>query len=155
MKKWLPYLIFAGVLIFAESCSKGVLTPDAQLNGNDITGSWVLTETADNNGSGWNYYKTGLERGVFTFYANGSAQFDDRYNPLTGVWDIITLSAGYYDQFGNYHNDLHQTFRVHVEDRYGNNCIDLYFDDISITNSSIIGTSYNGHTVTRYIFSRY
>ena len=73
---------------------------------------------------------------------------------MTGFWDIATTSAGYYDQYGKYRNDLHQTFEIHVHDRFTNNSIDLYFDDVSVSNSNIIATSYKGNTVSRYIFSR-
>lgn len=155
MKRWLPYLFIAAVLVFAQSCSKGVLSPDRSYRAADITGSWVLTETADNSGAGWSYYKTGLERGIFTFYGNGAAEYEDNYGRMTGNWNLVTLSDGYYDQYGKYRTDLHQSFRVYVEDFYSNNSIDLDFDDVSVTNSNIIATSYSGNTVTRYIFARY
>jgi hypothetical protein len=154
MKRWLPYILGISILFLAQSCSKGVLSGDRQVRSSDIVGQWVLTESADNSGSGWYYYKTGLERGVFTFYNNNGAEYEDGYNQMTGLWDIATTSGGYYDQYGKYRNDLHQTLEIHVDDRFTNNSIDLYFDDVSVTNSNIIATSYKGNTVSRYIFSR-
>jgi hypothetical protein len=155
MKRTLPYLFAFSILLFAQGCTKTVISSNGDVRGSDLIGSWVLTETADNNGAGWSYYNTGLEKGVFTFYGNRAARYEDGFSQMTGNWELLTLSAGYYDQYGQYHNDVHQSFRVHVDDMYTNNSVDLYFDDISVTNSNIIATSYNGHTVTRYIFTRY
>lgn len=155
MKRVLPYLFAAFVLLLAQSCTKAVMVPDRAVRSSDITGSWVLSETADNNGSGWSYYTTGLEKGVFTLYYSGTARYEDGYSQMTGSWGILNLSAGYYDQYGIYHNDVHQAFELHVRDAYTNNSVDLYFDDIVVTNNNIIGTSYKGHTISRYIFSRY
>ena len=74
---------------------------------------------------------------------------------LNGSWDSRTVSSGYYDQYGTYYKDLHEMFEMHVTDPYTNNSIDLYFDDILVTGSSIIATSYNGNTISKYIFRRY
>ena len=156
MKRWLPYLLIVSVLILAQSCSKGVLEPgDRQVRGSDITGTWVLSETADYSGSGWRYYNTGLEKGVFTFYNNGGASYDDGYNQMTGRWGIFSSSEGYYDQYGRYRTDLHQSFRVNVDDRFTNNSINLEFDEIEVTYNNIIATSYDGRIISRYIFRRY
>lgn len=156
MKKLLPYLFITAVLFLAQSCSKGILEPDGRnVRGSDITGSWVLSETADYSGSGWRYYNTGLERGVFTFYNNGAAAYDDGYSQMTGGWGIFTSSEGYYDQYGRYRNDLHQAFRINVEDRFTNNSINLQFDNIEVSFNRLIATSYDGRTISRYIFIRY
>ncbi len=155
MKKLLPYLFAIPVLFFAQSCSKDVISPDGQYQTANITGSWVLSETAENNGSGWSYFNTGLDKGVFSFYSNSSASYEDGYSQLTGNWDIQTLSGGYYDRYGDFHNDVHQSFRIQVQDRYTNNSINLYFDDVVIASGNIIATSYTSRTVTRYIFRRY
>lgn len=151
MKKWLPWLFFVFIVLLAQGCSKGVLVP----NQSSITGTWMLSESSQSNGIGWHYFNTGLEGGVFSFYNNGSARYEDEYSQMNGSWDIRTVSAGYYDQYGKYYNDIHEMFELHVNDRYTNNSIDLYFDDIVITGNSIIATSYNGNTISRYVFRRY
>ncbi len=153
MKRMLPLLLIAPVLFLAQSCTKGVLYPEKQyLN---ITGTWYLSETMQSNGGGWTYFKTGLEKGVFKFFNSGNARYDDGYNIMTGYWNILELSDGYYDRHGNYRRELHNGFKMHVSDSYTNNSIDLYFDDIEVYGDNIIGTSYNGNTISRYIFSRY
>ena len=154
MKKFLPYLLAVSVLFFAQSCTKGVLVPDGHGRYTDVSGNWYLSETMQSNGSGWTSFRTGLEKGTFSFYNSGNARYEDGYNVMTGSWNLLSLSDGYYDRYGNYHHELHEGFKLHVYDSYTNNSIDLYFDDIVVTGGNIIGTSYNGHTISRYIFSR-
>lgn len=149
----LPYLFVVPVLLFA-SCKKGVWVPDRPFGPADITGRWYLAEAAQNNGGGWNYVKTGLEKGTFSFYSSGAARYEDGYNIMTGTWDIFTLSDGYYDRYGDYYTNVHQAFRVRVFDSYTNNSVELYFDNIVSSGGNLIATSYNGRTVSRYIFAR-
>lgn len=150
MKRVVRFLPFLLVLVLAQGCVKTVVVPDAP-----VTGSWVLSESTHYNGSSWYYFNTGLEKGVFDFYSNGSAKYDDGYNLMRGNWQIHTVSAGYYDQYGNYYNDLHDTFEIHVYDNYTHGSADLYFDDAVFTGNRIIATNYNGGTISRYIFRRY
>ncbi len=138
------------ILISFQGCIKSVWVPDAPVNG-----SWVLSESSRNNGSGWNYFNTGLEAGVFDFYNNGSAQYDDGYNLMRGSWNIRQVSAGYYDQYGNYYNDVHDSFEIHLYDNVTHAAADLYFDDAVFTGNRIIATNYNGSTISRYVFRRY
>lgn len=151
MKTSLRYLFFIAVLLFAQSCTKS-------LNGTNqppIAGSWVLSESSKNSGNGWYYFDTGLEQGVFRFYNSGAAEYDDGYNFMRGNWRIRTISSGYYDQYGNWNNDLHDSFEIHVYDRVTQGSADLNFDDVVFTGNRIIATNYNGYTVARYTFRRY
>lgn len=151
MKKGLHYFSLLLLLFFAQGCVKHVYTPDLP----PVAGSWVLSESSQNNGGGWQYFNTGLESGVFDFYNNGSATYDDGYNLMRGSWSIRTVSSGYYDQYGNYYSDLHDSFEVHVYDNYTHGSADLYFDDVVFTGNKIIATNYNGNTISKYIFRRY
>ena len=148
----LLFLFVAPVLLFT-SCTKSINEPGRSYS-TDITGSWYLAEAAESAGNGWNVFSTGLEKGTFTFFGDGSARYDDGYNKMTGTWTIVTLSDGYYDRYGVFHSELHDSFRLHLRDSYTNNSVDLYFDDIIVASGNLIGTSYNGHTVNRYIFNR-
>lgn len=153
MKRLLPFL-FVLPVVFLASCTKGVLYPDRQYM--DISGSWYLTETMQKSpGTSWNYFRTGLEDGIFTFQRNGTAKYEDGYNIMTGNWDLLDLSDGYYDRYGNYHRQPHTGFNMRVYDAYTNNSIDLYFDDIVVSGNNIFATSYNGNTISRYVFDRY
>lgn len=151
MKRTVRYLPLLFILFFAQSCAKAVIGPDIP----PLSGSWVLTESSKSNGNGWHYFNTGLESGVFYFYNNGSAKYADGYSLMTGSWDIRTIGSGYYDQYGNYYNDVHQSFEIHVHDSYTHGSADLYFDDVVFTGNRIIATNYNGGVIARYIFSRY
>ena len=151
MKKYLLYLPLILILFLAQSCRKGVLVPLEP----PVAGSWILSESSQSSGNGWYYFNTGLEDGVFDFYSNGAARYDDGYSLMKGSWSIHTVRGGYYDQYGNYYNDLHDSFEVHVYDSYTNGSVDLYFDDVVFTGNKIIATNYNGNTISRYIFRRY
>jgi len=151
MKSIIRVLIIFSSVIFLSACNKVVVVPGQY----PVNGSWVLTDAAQSNGYGWQHFYTGLENGVFNFYNNGVASYDNGQNLLNGSWNITTVVSGYYDQYGNYYNDSHQSFEVHVYDSYSNSSVDLYFDDVVFTGNQIIATNYNGTYIERYIFGRY
>jgi hypothetical protein len=151
MKKSLLYLTLLAFLFFAQSCVKSVVVADIP----PVAGSWVLSESTQSTGNGWHYFNTGLESGVFDFYNDGSAQYDDGVNLMRGSWQIRTISSGYYDEYGTYYSDLHDSFEVHVYDNYTHNSADLYFDDVRFTGNKIIATNYYGGVISKYIFRRY
>ena len=75
--------------------------------------------------------------------------------PQPIVVDAMTSSSGYYDQYGTYFSDVHESFEIHVYDNYTHGSADLYFDDVVFTGGRIIATNYNGGIISRYIFKRY
>ena len=136
------------------SCAKTVEVPQQPPAANPITGSWIITDAEESDGAGWYPFDSGTD-GVFTFYNNGGAEYDDGNSYLQGNWDSYTQTGGYYDEYGNYYTDAHQTFQVQAKSTSGGS-LDLYFDDISFVSSNqFIGTYYNGKGVEKYIFSRY
>lgn len=147
--RYLPLLLL--VFVFAQSCTKTVVGPSLP----PVAGSWVLSESYQSTGNGWRAVSTGLEGGVFDFYNDGAAQFDDGYNYMTGSWSIRTVSSGFYDEYGQYYNELHDSFEVHVYDSHTRGSIDLYLDDVRFTGNKIIATNYNGGVISKYIFRRY
>ncbi|MES2331008.1 MAG: hypothetical protein V4539_15500 [Bacteroidota bacterium] len=151
MKKVLRYIPLLLVVLFAQSCMKTTVVP----NDAPVTGSWVLTETKQSTGNGWYYFNSGLEAGVFDFYNDGAAQYDDGHAVMTGNWSLRTISSGYYDEYGNYYSDLHDSFEIHVYDSYTHSSADLYFDDVRFTGNKIIATNYYGGVISKYVFSRY
>lgn len=151
MKRWLPIFGLLSVLLFAQSCSKQSWAPNIP----PVAGTWVLAESSQNNGYGWHSFSTGLESGVFDFYNNGQATYDDGYNLMRGSWLIQTVSTGYYDQYGDYYENLHDAMEIHLFDNQTKASADLYFDDVVFTGSQIIATNYQGAMISRYIFRRY
>jgi hypothetical protein len=135
------------------SCSKTVDAPQRPPMAS-VTGSWIITDAAENDGNGWYSFNPGID-GVFTFYNNGAAEYDDNYSVLQGSWNSYTQTGGYYDAYGNYYTDAHEVFKVQANSN-GGGSLDLYFDDISFVNrNAFIGTYYNGKGIEKYTFSRY
>ncbi|MDE3234997.1 MAG: hypothetical protein KGO81_03505 [Bacteroidota bacterium] len=150
MKSFIRFIPFAALLLFLGGCSKAVVMPV-----NPVSGSWVLTDAVQYYGGGWQHFATGLESGVFDFYDNGAAGYNDGNIYMKGNWYSNTVVSGYYDQYGNYYNDSHQTFEVYLYDSYTNTSADIYFDDVFFTGSQMIGTVYTNGVVEKYVFSRY
>lgn len=151
MKKLLPISVSVMLLFSLASCTKVVVGPGQA----SVTGSWILTESTRSDGYSWQYFNSGVERGVFDFYGNGIAEYNHGYTSMHGNWYTRFVSSGYYDRYGNYYSDSHQSMEIHVSDRYGGGSINLFFDDVIVTGNELIATYYDGHYIQRYIFRRY
>jgi hypothetical protein len=134
------------------SCSKVVVNVDVQPN---INGSWVLTDAAHKDKYGWYTVNTGVENGVFTFYNNGRARYVENGVVLEGSWSMTKISTGYYDEFGIYYTNSHYDLSIHVSDYYGDDTVDMYFDNVSVGLNTFVGTNYANGYIGRYRFSRY
>lgn len=135
---------------FFSSCVKSV-----EVFNDPIVGSWVLNDASKGNANVWRPLYTGLENGVFTFYNNGGATYDDGYNLYQGSWFINTVSSGYYDYYGTYFIDYHDTMEVRLRSANGS-VINLYFDDVNFNNANYFSaTYYHNFFVERYGFIRY
>lgn len=143
-------LLFTTLIIFLTGCTKTVIDAGPR----SIAGTWVVSDAARYDRYGWQYFRSGLEDGVFDFYRNGSAEYDDGYNLMRGSWRIITVIGGYYDQYGNYYDRAHDVWEVNVYDSYTRASVDMYFDDIAVYNNRIVATNYNGTYISRYTFRR-
>ena len=151
MKTFVRFFMVAICASFLlSSCVKSV-----DLVSGPIVGSWVLTDAAKGNATGWKPLYTGLENGVFTFYTNGGAVYDDGYTIFQGSWAITPVSTGYYDYYGNYYTDYHDAMQVSLRSSVGGT-INLYFDDINFnSNNYFTGTYYRNYSIERYGFRRY
>lgn len=143
--------LFIAIASFA-SCSKVVVNVDIQPN---INGSWVLTDAAHKDKYGWYTVNTGVENGVFTFYNNGRARYVENGVTLEGTWSMTKISTGYYDEFGVYYTNSHYDLSIHVSDYYGDDAVDMYFDNVSVGLNTFVGTNYANGYIGRYRFSRY
>lgn len=139
------------IVLALGSCTKVLVGP----GGTPITGSWVLTETSQRTGSGWQYISTGLENGVFDFYNSGAAEYNDGYVTMQGNWSTRYTSGGYYDRYGDYYSGSHTLFEIHLRDRYSGSNVNLYFDEVIISGNTMIATYYDGRYVSRYVFNRF
>ena len=150
MKSIIRLSLLVVAIASLTGCSKIVI--DIQPT---ITGSWVLTDAAHKDAYGWYSVTTGVENGVFTFFNNGRARYVENGVTLEGNWSIQTVTSGYYDEYGNYYTNSHQSMSIHVSNYYGDDTVDMYFDNVRINNNSFTGTNYNNNYIGRYRFARY
>jgi hypothetical protein len=141
--------LFIAIASFA-SCSKVII--DIQPA---ITGSWVLSDAAHKDAYGWYTVNTGVENGVFTFYNNGRARYVENGTTLEGTWGMQTETTGYYDEYGVYFTNSHQSLSIHVSNYAGDDVVDMNFDNVKVYANSFVGTNYTNNYVGRYRFSRY
>ena len=152
MKKRYIFSFFIAMVVFFSACTKTVEVP-VQNYVDPLVGSWYLYDASESYGNGWYRFDAGID-GVISFYSNGTAQYDDGYDFMQGSWYMADASTGYYDQFGNYYSDPHQTFQTSLKGSNGTS-LTLYFDDFSFAgNNEFIGTYYNGKSIERYTFKR-
>ena len=94
MKKML--LLFLALPFLLGACSKVV--PDRE---DSIQGRWVLLYAEKQRFYGTRPVITGYEDGVFYFYSNREAVYDDGYDLLQGQWQLHRVNDGYYDNNGH------------------------------------------------------
>lgn len=150
MKSIIRLSLLIVVVASLPACSKVIVEAQPV-----ITGSWILTDAAQKDAYGWYTVNTGVENGVFTFYNNGHARYVENGVVLEGTWNIQTLTSGYYDEYGNYYTNSHQSMSIHVSNYYGDDTVDMYFDNIRVYANSFVGTNYNKDYIGRYRFARY
>ena len=153
MKHILRLSLLAAVIFSFSSCIKNVdVVPTPQPD--PLTGSWYLYDASELYGNSWYSFDAGIY-GVLTLYGNGNAQYEDGNIFMQGSWYTNDEYDGYYDAYGNYQTDLHQSFQASLSGG-GNHALSLYFDDISFAgNNQFTGTYYTGKTIQRYTFRRY
>ena len=148
-----PYIHLGVLLVAAASlsgCSKVIVDVKPS-----IVGSWVLTDAVHKDSNGWYTVNTGVENGVFYFYNNGQAKYVENGTTLNGTWDMETLTDGYYDEYGNFYTNSHESLAIHVSNYSGSDVVDMYFDDVLVNANSFVATNYTKDYIGRYRFSRY
>jgi hypothetical protein len=140
------------VAVLDSSCEKLILTTD---NGTPLAGTWILTDAAEKDSYGWYTVTTGVENGTFYFYPDGTARYTEGHVTMTGSWNMEYASGGYYDEYGSYYTNSHQSLSVNLSDYYGDNSLNMYFDNVKIYANSFVATNYRNNHIERYKFSRY
>ena len=126
MKAIISFTLLLSSVIFFASCTKTYVGTDYPPQ-DPIQGSWVLSNASEGTETGWYGFTTGLESGVFHFYSDGSAQYSDAQGTLSGQWYMQSIVGNYYDQYGSYHYDRHETLEIHLSDHSGS-AVNLAFD---------------------------
>ncbi len=145
----ISFILLLSAALFG--CTKTIVVTPV----NPLEGTWILTDAAEADAYGWYPIVTGLESGSFSFYGNGTAQYYDGHFNMRGTWTLGTQAGGYYDEYGNYYNGVHQFMEVHLYDSYSNSSIDLYFDNVEFRGNRFAATYFNNGYISRYRFSRY
>jgi len=145
-----PVLLAA---FFISSCVKKEVVLPAPTN--PIVGTWVLTNADESAGYTWTPFYTGLENGVFYFYGNGTAQYDNGNTVMQGTWYMPAIIGAYYDENGNYQNSYHNSLQIHLSDAYTHSAVDMNFDYVTFIGNRFVATYDNGSTTERYWFSSY
>jgi hypothetical protein len=151
MKTVLRLSIILTVFFVFTGCRKVLLVAEQ----NPIEGSWYISDVSRHDAGGWYGVSTGLENGVFRFYPDGTMQYSDNLGTLYGNWYMRFSTNGYYDQYGNYYTDSHQSLELHVVDYSSHATIDLSFDDVGFYGNEFVATVYNGSFIEKYHFVRY
>ena len=154
MKKTLSLSLLAALIFSFTSCVKTVDTTPPPPASHPLTGSWYIS-SSDVSNDGYNWYTFDANMpGVFTFYNNGIADYDDNVGTMSGTWTMDVVDGDYYDEDGNYLSGEHNNLVIYVEDR--NTYLNLALDYVDLYNrNSFTGTYYNGKSIERYTFSRY
>lgn len=143
--------LLCAVMLFA-SCTKTVQVPQQDIN--PISGTWYISDASANDGYGWYSFDHKLP-GLFTFYNDGAALYEESYVIMHGYWEMNTLSSGYYDASGQYYQGLHNDFHVELSSSE-NGYLNMYFNNISFAgNNRFVATYDNGKFVERYTYTRY
>lgn len=143
-------LLLLAITVLLGSCTKVVLTDQ-----NRISGRWVLLYAEKQNNYGTSTVYTGFENGLFYFYENGGAEYEDAVGPLRGSWSARRVNDGYYDSHGDYHNGSRQLFDLYLADYQGYPVLDWKFDDSWFSGSNRFIATYDTYNYTyRYVFAR-
>lgn len=148
MKKNL--LLFIAIVLLFSSCTKVLINSEDRL-----MGSWVLLYAEKQRLFSETTITTGYEEGVFYFYENGEAVYDDGFDVMRGNWRLRWLNDGYYDNDGNYHSESRQVFSLHLVDFQTNRVLDWDFDDSWFTNRDRFTARYYSYSYQyRYVFAK-
>jgi hypothetical protein len=143
--------LLTAVVAFA-SCSKVAVVIDTPAT---VVGSWVVTDASRQDAHSWYSISSGVENGVFHFYNDGSAEYDEQGTRLQGTWNYQTVYSGYYDASGKYYNGAHKVLSINVSNYAGTDVIDMDLDVADLYGDSLVGTTYTNSYVDFYQFRRY
>ena len=150
MKSLVRFSLIAAAIFFLSGCVKSIVITTQD----PIVGSWTLNSASEGDASGWTSFATGVESGVFNLYANGSAQYSDAHVRMEGRWSMVSVSGGYYDEYGSFYNGQHQQMELHLNDATTHSSIDLSFDYVNLYGNQFVATYFNGSLIDRYFFSK-
>ncbi len=121
-------LRFAGlsllILILFSGCRKWINEE------NRLEGRWRLVAIERINFLSWRSVQNDYREGLFTFFNNGAAVYDDDPVQMNGSWHMRKHRAGYYDNDGEWRTDQRIDFDLELYDFSENRVLKLYFDQL-------------------------
>lgn len=150
MKKTLLILSIFSLIVTSLGCRKILGPREDRLNG-----SWQLRYIERRNFLSWNEVTNRYGSGTFTFYDDGYAFYEDNIGEMTGTWRLQRVRDGYYNEDGDYQEDLHDRFILRLYNFPDNRILDLEFDDFRWKGRNQFVALYNTPTYKyRYDFRR-
>jgi len=120
-------LLLLPVVLFISSCGKSLE--------DRLIGNWRIESSYRRVFLGRDYFQTGYENGIFTFYENGDAAFISSTDTLNGTWRADNYSGNYYNyDNGNWENRGMRYLRIKLFNFTRNRFIDWEFDNFSFKN---------------------
>jgi len=122
-----PLLLLCIAVLFLSSCAKKIE--------DHIIGEWRLDESYRKEFIGRDYFQTGYEDGIFTFFESGSATYVDNNDTLSGYWktDFYTRWQDYVDDDEG--TDRYKYLEIYLVNFNRNKLINWKFDNFVFKNS--------------------
>ena len=144
-------LLFSLSMVLLTGCTKFLQPAEDRL-----VGSWTLAYAEKQRLFNTTTIYTGYENGVFYFYDNGEAIFDDGQIQMRGSWQLRLVNGGYYDANGNWQNGTHQVFVLHLVNFQYNQVLHWEFDNSYFTSNRRFVARYQSYSYDyKYVFNRY
>lgn len=147
MKKHL--LLFFILAVIFISCSKSLE--------DRLIGSWKLESSWRKQFLGRDYFQTGYESGIFTFFDNGNATYGSSTDTLNGYWRSDRYSNNFYNHnSGNWETRTMKYLRINLVNFSQSQRIEWEFDDFSFREgwSEIRAEQYSLSNDRVYVFGR-
>ena len=121
-----PFLLLLPIALFLSSCAKTIE--------DHLIGEWKLDVSYRKELFGKDYFQTGYEDGVFTFFESGTATYIDNQDTLSGYW-----RSDFYTEWRDYADDDDDTERykyleVYLANFNQNKIINWRFDNFNFKN---------------------
>jgi len=121
-------LLLLGITtVFLLSCAKKIEE--------HIIGEWRLDVSYKKELFGRDYFQTGYEDGIFTFFESGSARYIQNQDTLSGYWRSDFYTRWQYDADEDHESDRLKYLEIYLADFNRNKIINWRFDNFNFKNS--------------------
>jgi hypothetical protein len=125
MRRTLLLISISVLLLF--SCGKKIQE--------HLIGEWKLDASYRKELFGRDYFQTGYEDGVFTFYESGAAAYTSSQDTLSGYWRSDFYTRWRYDNDEEEESDRLKYLEIYLADFNRNKVINWRFDNFNFKNN--------------------